>query len=524
MNSGVAQFQSSKDDQSKKWFPFMKWGSLIVINLACWYTVGQMYQAREIAFALLLLIVVTTASYVYSNKKSYTHRYVYPAVAAMAIFIVFPMLYTIGIGFTNYSSSNLLSDNRVEAFHLSKIYTQPDSEVKFKLYESGEGQFNVQLENTEGGYLVSENFSMDQTGAVSLSVIDAPTEAEALPLKALIEVRKQFKALTFESPDGTVLTMSGLRTLAAQQKLYTLLPDGSLKNNLTQNLAVPNIKTGFYEENGEVLTPGFRVYQGWDNFEHIVTDPGIKEPFFKIFIWTVTFSLLTVLFTLAIGLILACLVSWEMLTDKQRLFYRIMLIVPYAVPAFISILVFKGLFNFSYGEINKLIDGVAMMFGASEKVGPNWFSDPVLAKAMVLMVNTWLGYPYMMILGLGLLQSISKDLYEASAMDGAGPIDNFLNITLPLILKPMVPLLIASFAFNFNNFMIIILLTNGGPDMIGASTVAGHTDLLVSYTYRIAFQDSGQNFGLASAIATIIFLMVGTMALINLKITKTKIA
>ena len=98
-----------------------------------------------------------------------------------------------------------------------------------------------------------------------------------------------------------------------------------------------------------------------------------------------------------------------------------------------------------------------------------------------------------------------------------------MNITLPLIIKPLMPLLIASFAFNFNNFVLIALLTGGSPDIIGATTPAGTTDLLVSYTYRIAFQDSGQNFALAAAIATFIFLLVGALSLLNLKLTKVKV-
>lgn len=94
----------------------------------------------------------------------------------------------------------------------------------------------------------------------------------------------------------------------------------------------------------------------------------------------------------------------------------------------------------------------------------------------------------MMILCMGLLKAIPDDLYEASAMDGAGPFQNFFKITLPLLIKPLTPLMIASFAFNFNNFVLIQLLTNGGPDRLGTTTPAGYTDLLVSYTYRIAFE------------------------------------
>ncbi|HAR05852.1 MAG TPA: maltose ABC transporter permease MalF [Pseudomonas sp.] len=218
--------------------------------------------------------------------------------------------------------------------------------------------------------------------------------------------------------------------------------------------------------------------------------------------------------TLVENLVLASLLQWELVRGKA--FYRLMLILPYAVPGFISILVFRGLFNQNFGEINLLLEG---LFG----IRPDWFSDPTLARTMILIVNTWLGYPYMLLLCMGLLQAIPRDQYEASAIDGASPLDNLLRITLPQLIKPLMPLLIACFAFNFNNFVLITLLTRGGPDIIGATTPAGTTDLLVSYTYRIAFQDSGQDFALAAAIATMIFILVGAMALLNLKLSKVKV-
>jgi maltose/maltodextrin transport system permease protein len=244
----------------------------------------------------------------------------------------------------------------------------------------------------------------------------------------------------------------------------------------------------------------------------VLQDEGIKKPFVSIFIWTIVFSVMTVILTVAVGMVLACVVQWEAL--KGKAIYRVLLILPYAVPSFISILIFKGLFNQSFGEINMML---SHLFG----IKPAWFSDPLTAKSMILIVNTWLGYPYMMILCMGLLKAIPDDLYEASAMDGANPWQNFFRITLPLLIKPLTPLMIASFAFNFNNFVLIQLLTNGGPDMIGTTTPAGYTDLLVSYTYRIAFEGGGgQDFGLAAAIATLIFLLVGALAILNLKASK----
>jgi len=240
-------------------------------------------------------------------------------------------------------------------------------------------------------------------------------------------------------------------------------------------------------------------------------DPDFRGPFVSIFIWTVVFAALTVVFSLAVGMSLAVLLNWEGL--RFRTTYRTLLFLPYAVPGFISILVFKGLFNQNFGEINAILDA---LFG----IKPAWFADPFLAKTMILIVNTWLGYPYIMILCAGLLKAIPADLYEASALAGAGPLTNFFKITVPQIIKPLTPLLISAFAFNFNNFVLIALLTDGRPDFLNTKLPAGQTDILVSYTYRIAFRDSGQDFGLAAAISSVIFILVALLSIANLRLTR----
>ena len=221
--------------------------------------------------------------------------------------------------------------------------------------------------------------------------------------------------------------------------------------------------------------------------------------------------LLVVLIAGALGLLLAVLLNWEALPFRGA--YRLVLFLPYAVPGFISILIFKGLFNQNLGEINFILDG---LFG----VRPAWFSDPALARTMLLIVNVWLGFPYMMVLCSGLIKAIPADLYEASAVSGAGPWVNFSRITAPLIVKPLTPLLIAAFAFNFNNFVLVSLLTGGRPDRLDTTLPAGTTDILVSYTWRIAFQDSGQQFGLAAAISTVIFLIVAAITLLQMRFTR----
>lgn len=497
---------------------FIKWALLGTVGILNGYATILMYSRGEIAFALLTIILTALALYIFGSKKTYAHRYIYPGIAGMILFILFPLAYTVGLAFTNYSAKNQLSFERAQTVLLDRTYQSGDS-YPFTLYKTEQGHQIVI--DRDGELLATPTFQLQGFSATDLDL--APIQevtGEKEQIKTIVSNRDALSSVDLHLPSGDDIRMSGLRKFAAVVPLYTLQEDGeALFNNRTQETLLPNMETGYYQpidENGQfvgsTVSPGFVVGIGSHNFERVWKDDGIKEPFISIFIWTIVFSALTVLFTLIIGLVLASVVQWEEL--KGRSVYRLLLILPYAVPAFISILIFKGLFNQSFGEINMLLEG---LFGIS----PAWFSDPFMAKSMILIVNTWLGFPYMMILCMGLLKAIPDDLYEASAIDGANFVSNFTRITLPMMLKPLTPLLIASFAFNFNNFVLIQLLTGGGPNMIGTSEPAGYTDLLVSYTYRIAFEGAGgQDFGLASAVATLIFLLVGALALLNLRVTK----
>jgi maltose/maltodextrin transport system permease protein len=333
-----------------------------------------------------------------------------------------------------------------------------------------------------------------------------------LPLSEVIRHREVLGRMRVRLPDGTLLTYSGIHEYAPLEPQWRRNADGSLTQAGTGLVARPDFATGFYRgPDGVALQPGFKVGIGLGNYVRMIEDRNFRGPFFAIFLWTVTFAALTVVFTLLVGGTLAVLLNWEAL--RFRAAYRTLLFLPYAVPGFISILVFKGLFNQNFGEINHILE---VLFG----IKPAWFADPFLAKVMILIVNTWLGYPYIMVLCTGLIKAIPADLYEASAIAGAGPWTNFSRITAPLIVRPLMPLLIASFAFNFNNFVLISLLTDGRPDFLNTKVPAGTTDILVSYTYRIAFQDSGQNFGLAAAISTLIFFLVALLSMLNLRLTR----
>jgi maltose/maltodextrin transport system permease protein len=245
-----------------------------------------------------------------------------------------------------------------------------------------------------------------------------------VPLKDVIAQPAHAEGVTVTMPDGTRVQMAGLREFAPVQPLYVRNPDGSLRNQENGQVIRPDSPAGFLRRCGRPAAfarlPG---RDGWDNYRRIFTEARFASPSCASSLDGV-FAALTVLFATALGMLLAVLLSWDALRFKGA--YRILLFLPYAVPGFISILVFKGLFNQNVGEINLIL---STLLG----VKPAWFSDPFLAKVMLLIVNTWLGFPYMMVICMGLIKAIPAELYEASAVAGAGPLTNFGRITLPLI-------------------------------------------------------------------------------------------
>lgn len=488
---------------------------MLLLGLVGLYVITLVYATGESLLAGTMLVVLGAFVWIYTSPRTYAYRYLFPGIGAALIFVVFPMLYTVSIGFTNYSSKNLLTHERATKYLLEETYRADGATYHFTLHPDS-GKVRARLEDADtGAAFVTPGFSLEPEASAFQIQATASAElppGEAMGIKELIAVQKSLKAVTVAMPDGSQVRMTGLREFSPSRLLYTKQSDGSLRNNQDQSVIRPNFKTGFYETaDGENVEPGFQTYIGWKHYVQIFTDASLREPFGRIFIWTLVFAALTVVFATSLGMVLAVILNWDAL--RFRSVYRLLIFLPYAVPSFISILVFKGLFNNNTGEINLIL---STLFG----IKPAWFSDPFLAKSMLLIVNTWLGFPYMMVVCMGLIKAIPLDLYEASAVAGAGPITNFFKITMPLIIKPLTPLLISSFAFNFNNFMLISLLTGGRPDILNTSLPAGTTDLLSTYTYRIAFEDSGQQFGLAAAISTVIFLMVAVISVVQIRSTK----
>ena len=497
----------------------LQWVVLATAGLALLWLVFSLWVAGQPMVAVGIGALGGSAIYVYGTARSVAWKYLFPGVAGMLVFVAFPLVYTVQIGFTNYSSSNLLEEDRARQYLLYQSDADEARARPFTLHVDG-GALRLKLmpeEGSAGPVLVSP--PLNPTAAAPREPVPMQPAGDrplgpVLSLREVIQQRGLLQPLQLSLPGGALIRYIGLREFGPIDPLWKAGAEGAITQISTATTFAPNRNTGFFESaSGERLQPGFKVSIGLANYARMLLDADFRGPFISIFIWTVMFAGLTVLLSTALGMTLAVLLEWQSL--KGRALYRTLLFLPYAVPGFISILVFKGLFNQNFGEINAILNA---LFG----IRPAWFADPTLAKTMILIVNTWLGYPYIMILCTGLIKAIPADLYEASAIAGAKPLTNFFKITVPLIAKPLTPLLISAFAFNFNNFVLISLLTDGRPDFLNTKLPAGTTDILVSYTYRIAFTDSGQNFGLAAAISTLIFVMVAIMALVQLKLVQRK--
>lgn len=498
------------------WKRILGAGIAAVVAVIGLWLVFAIYSAHQPMLALGALALLAGGLYVYVSRAAIAWRYLFPGVVGMLLFVAFPLIYTMWIGFTNYSSTHLLSQERVRAYLLEQTVPDEDHSLEFTLHPEGD-KLRVALAPSAAASdtrrFVSSPLKLkgDDALTTSMAVLpDSQALAPALSVRETLAHRDALMALKLQMPDGHVLSYAGVHEFGPSAAVWKANPDGSLTRLDDNKTYAPNNTEGFYIANdGDRLQPGYKVTVGFANYARMLADQEFRGPFVSIFVWTVVFAALSVAFSLAVGCTLAVLLNWEAL--KYRTLYRTLLFLPYAVPGFISILVFKGLFNQNFGEINGILSAV---FG----IKPAWFADPMLARTMMLVVNTWLGYPYFLVLCTGLLKAIPVDLYEASAIAGAKPLTNFFKITAPLIVKPLSPLIISAFAFNFNNFVLVSLLTNGRPDFLNTKIPAGTTDILVSYTYRIAFLDSGQNFGLAAAISTVIFFLVALLSFANLRV------
>lgn len=187
---------------------------------------------------------------------------------------------------------------------------------------------------------------------------------------------------------------------------------------------------------------------------------------------------------------------------------------PWAVPAFITIMSFSNMFNDSIGAVNAQVIPLFNHLPFVELPAIAWKTDPFWTKTALIMIQTWLGFPYIYVMVTGVLQAIPGELYEAAKIDGATFIQRFRHITFPMILFATAPVMITQYTFNFNNFSIIYLFNEGGPGSVGAG--AGSTDILISWIYKLTTGTSPQ-YSVAAAVTLLISFIVIGISLIAFK-------
>lgn len=248
---------------------------------------------------------------------------------------------------------------------------------------------------------------------------------------------------------------------------------------------------------------------GLATFKKIFTVDIWRSTLFNVLGWTVVWTLVASTLQVSLGIFLAVVVHQKELRFKK--FFRTILVLPWAVPGFVTILIFAGMFNDSFGAINNSLLAFLGIKGIPWLTSANW------TRLALLMIQSWLGFPYIFIVTTGTLQSIPADLYEAATIDGATATQKFKNITLPLILYSMAPIIITQYTFNFNNFNIIYLFNAGGPAVPGST--AGGTDILVSWIYKLTMQNS--QYALAAALTILLSVFVIGLALWQFKRTNS---
>jgi len=231
----------------------------------------------------------------------------------------------------------------------------------------------------------------------------------------------------------------------------------------------------------------FRDWQvkGLLNFKSVLFDSVFWYFLFKTILWTV----LNLVFHVGIGVFLALILNKDL---KGRTFYRTLLILPWAVPQYITALTWRGMFNSEYGAVNLIMENFL-------GIQIPWLSTEWGAFTACLITNIWLGFPFMMIIALGGLQSISDSYYEAAEIEGAGAWQKFRNITLPLLKPIMIPAVILGVIWTFNNFNVVWLVSNSGEP-------SDTTHILVSWVYKAAF--TYFRIGYAAAFSMIIFVIL----------------
>lgn len=474
------------------------------------------FLGGEWLIGAVLVLILVLLNLIYASRRFVPAKFLYPGMIFLALFVIVPVIYTVVMSGYNYKTGNEITKQEA----ITQLYeiglTQDESGTTYDMVLGQKGGSTSVLLTDQ---LTREVFFGENQELTALSAGEYESDANGVAIEAegferlsdqdAANAEAYLSEIKFPVADGSFILAQGIDLAAKMIQAYSY---DSASNTLTDSISgtvyIDNGNGNFVDQadNEVILYPGWRQLNPLQNYAALLANPDIRGPFIGVFVWTFFFSVTTVVMMFGLGLVLAIALDKKI---RGRNLYRGLLILPYAMPSFMSILIWAGMFNREHGAINSLL-GMEIP----------WLEDALLAKIAILIVNLWLGFPYFYLISTGALQALPTDLEEAAAIDGATGPQIFWRIKLPLILQILSPLLIASMAFNFNNFNLVYLLTRGGPTDIINGETAGATDILITYAYKTAFAGTEQNLGLASAISVIIFLIVGLLSLWSLRRSK----
>lgn len=493
------------------------WALVTATLLVLLWTAHQFVRSGHWVAVVGAGALAVAVAAVYATGRAVPLKYLLPGLVLMTAFQLWPIGYTIATATTNAGDGHTLTKAQsIEVIVASSVEEVPDS-PRYRLtvavragQDRATGAPVYLLTDPEGRFFAgtAEGLSpLDQekvtqaaggriTAVAGYDILDART----------VNARADLKSFAVPTAQGGIKRLGLSEAFEGRPTIRHDAAADTLTDSRTGTVYRPQ-EARWVSSDGQRLPQGWKENVGGDNFTRIFTDSVLRGGFGGIFLWNIAFAGLSVLLQFGVGLAVALLLDDDRL--RGRGLFRSILILPYALPQFVSALVWLSMYNQDYGLINQVL---------GQDI--DWLGDTGWARVAVLIANTWLGFPYMFLICTGALQSVPSETLDAARVDGASVWRTLLSVRLPLLLVTTGPLLLASFSFNFNNFGLIYLLTGGGPFLSGNTTV-GSTDLLITYAFRLAFGGTSPNYGLASAISVIIFVLVAALSWVGFRKTAT---
>lgn len=481
------------------------------------WLVVNLFQNGFYPLGIMISAVLVFLGAVYARPHFSPFRWLAISMGLAMLFTLYPIFYTLFIAFTNMGDGHLIPKEQLVTRLEERRYLPEDgNSYAWAAYANDAQAYQLWLvaddgqtfiADAEGNFTQSsaENFPQDEDGFPT----QLSDDFQRLPRRNVVQQINELGAIDFGSADRTIR----IRSL---QDAATLLPQyvydaeqDIIVDQETGGIFRP-IDGAFVNDAGEELVPGYMTAVGTENFVRFLSNKALREPLLSMLIWTFTFAFLSVALSFIVGLVIALI--FEDLPGKRIV--RGLLIIPYPIPVIIAVMIWRALLNPDLGFLHTLLESV---LGSA---APNWFLEPFWTKVGLILVNIWLSYPYFFVVTAGALSSIPAEVSQAATVDGASAWQKLRHITLPLLLRVVSPLLIASFTFNFNNFNLIYIFNYGNPPVANTLIPVGHTDILISFVYKLAFVSSGAtSYGLAAAISIVLFILVGGITLLQTRLT-----